>query len=156
MTRSHPGSLDSVVPDHKIGSSPYPGEGVPYEYAGDGLSGIQIFRQDSGGAATEKQAPLGSSESSRVSMLPKAAMPSHCQLLLERIPYFALRNLCKTGGREALSSCQVSTLHRTRRVTERTQRTMAYQSSIKSGRRESSNVQKSRLRVCAARTFRIS
>jgi signal transduction histidine kinase len=49
-----------------------------------------------------------------------------------------------------------SALHLARRVANRMQRRMRYQSSSKSGRRASSKVQKSRFRVCAARTLRTS
>lgn len=45
------------------------------------------------------------------------------------IPYLALRKLCKAAGKQEVSSCHVKTLHLARRVADRTQRTMLYQSS---------------------------
>ena len=72
------------------------------------------------------------------------------------IPYFTCRNLRNADGSEGTSSCQVSILHRVRRVVDRMQRMTRYQCSSKSGQRASSNTQKWRLRGYAASTFRKS
>ena len=69
-----------------------------------------------------------------------------CRISADRYDsvFHAQKTSARQRVRNGLSSCQVNTLHLARRVADRMQRTMPYQSSSKSGRRASSNVQKSR------------
>ena len=61
------------------------------------------------------------------------------------IPYFKSRKARNCFGNAAESSCQVRILHLVLRSVDRTHFMTAYQSSIRSGRLESSRTQKDRL-----------
>ena len=79
-----------------------------------------------------------------------------CQPAYQQIPYFTSRNPRNPLGNTELSSCHVSTLHRVRSSTGRTQRITACQASSRSGRRASSITQTAKPLACAANTCRIN
>ena len=72
------------------------------------------------------------------------------------IPYFQSRKSCNSSGKYSASSCQVSTLNRTRNSADLTAASTSNHASRKSGRRLSCTTQKLQFSAYAASTLRIS